>query len=394
MKKVRFLHIMGPDTKNSYGIMSQIYKNCDMNQHQFLITAYESCKKRYPKLYEFERNWFVPEHCSRLRRLLFFYKALKNADFLIWHSLFFTTQKYIYFLFLFRKFLKKSVWVEWNADLYLWEVENDTLKGKIKNYINRKIRESFKYIAATFPVDIFEIKRQFGENKLCFYTPMPNPMKGGTELIEFINKCKPASRKCERIEVQIAHNAFQFNNHVKLIDMLSKFKNENIRFIIPMSYGVYGINGRFGGNLYRESIKKVAKSSLGKKVVIIGKNIPFERYISTLWNIDIAVFDFERPCALGTLRILLLMEKKIFIPAGTPLYNFLKEKRLPVFDTNSIPYMTYEEFISPPIYTNKDWVYEYLDNQKSIEYWNDMFLSLINEKEKQYEKNYDFRCNN
>ena len=392
MNKIKFLHIIGPDTKNSYGIMSQIHKNFDMKQHQFLITAYESCKKRFPKLFEFKDNWFIPEHCSRLRRILIFYKMLNNAEFLIWHSLYFTTAKYVYFLFFFKKFLKKSVWVEWNADLYLWEVENGTIKGKIKNFINRKIRENFKYVAATFPVDIYEIKRQFDDQKVCFYTPMPNPMKGATELIDFINNSKPETKKGDRIEVQIAHNAFQFNNHAKLIDILSKFKNENVRFIVPMSYGVYGINGRFGGRLYLESIKKLAKSQFGKKVVIIEKNIPFDKYISVLWNIDIAVFDFDRPCGLGTLRILLLMEKKIFLPAGSPYYNFLKEKQLPVYDTNSIPYMTFEEFTSPPVYRNKEWVYEYLNNEKTVKYWDEMFQTLMKE-EMQYEKNNDSRGN-
>ena len=107
-EKIKFLHIVGPDTKNSYGIMSQIHKKQDMNEHRFLITAYESCKERFPKLEEFDDNIFMPEECPwprRLRRLLFFYRTLSSAEILVWHSLFFTTQKYMCFLLFFQKFV-------------------------------------------------------------------------------------------------------------------------------------------------------------------------------------------------------------------------------------------------------------------------------------------------
>ena len=67
--------------------------------------------------------------------------------------------------------MEKSVWVEWNADLYVWEYPETSLRNRIKNYMNRKIRQRFRYMGGTFPVDIAEYKRQFGEKARCFYTP-------------------------------------------------------------------------------------------------------------------------------------------------------------------------------------------------------------------------------
>lgn len=72
---IKFLHVVGPDTKNSFGIMQQIHATQDMREHRFLITAYESCKQRFPKLKQFPDNLYIPEHCGfpkRLRRIAFF----------------------------------------------------------------------------------------------------------------------------------------------------------------------------------------------------------------------------------------------------------------------------------------------------------------------------------
>lgn len=367
---------------------------CDLKEHKFLITSYESCKLRFEKLNEFNDLLFIPENCSRVNRIIFFYKLLKKADIIIWHSLFFTTKKYIYFLYIFRNFLKKSVWIEWNADLYMWQYKNKGYKNRIRNYINKMIRNKFKYIGCCFFIDCFEVYKQFGKNVVCFDTPMPNPKKNPTELIELINALKPSdlNSKDKRINVQIAHNAFSFNNHKKLINYLEIYKKRNVNFILPLSYGIYGINGQYGSLYYKENIIKYAKNFLYSNVkdnkisnhfdeflwrsgnlLILTENMPFEKYVEFLWNIDIAVFDFDRPCGLGTLRILLLMEKKIFLPSGTPYYKFLIDNELPIYDTNKIKDMSFEEFIKPPIYKNKKWILSYLNNDWVMEKWFNMF---------------------
>lgn len=378
-EKIKFLHIVGPDTKNSYGIMSQIHKTQNMDEHRFLITSYESSRDRFPKLQEFEDNFFVPENCPwprRLRRLWYFYRTLSRAEVLIWHSLYFTTQKYVWFLFFFQKLLKKSVWVEWGADLYLWEFPDVSLKNKLKNYINRRIRQEFRFIGVTFPVDSLEYERQFGNAVRCFYTPMPNPYHGASEQIDIILATRPAKKKWERVTVQVAHNAFTFNNHFYLLNVLKKFKDENMHLVVPLSYGMYGINGQFGSKNYCNAVKKFAKSIFPDKVSVLCKGIPFDRYLELLWNIDIAVFDFDRPCGLGTLRILVLMEKKIFLPAGSPYFDFLVSRGLPICDTNKIAEMSYEEFIAPVTYADQDWVYDYMNNDCVMKNWNDMFEEL------------------
>ncbi len=380
LKKYKFLHVFGPDTKNSYGILSQLHKKFSSEEHKYLISSYASNRQRFPKLQEFDDLMFIPEEGSILGKIWFFFKTLWDSEIIIWHSLYFTTYKYTIFLYFCRFLLKKSVWIEWGADLYIWNYPHTTLKNKIKNKIAVKIRKSFNYIGCCFECDDVEVHRQFGKSKKCFYTPLPNPMKNPTELIELIEASKPPSYpehwKNRSLMIQIAHNSFSFNHHIKLIDYLKRFKEHDIVYVIPLSYGVYGINGQYGGVAYRKKVITYAFRELDGRNLNLFQNIPFEEYIRFLWDIDIAVFDFSRPCGLGTLRILLLMEKKVFLPSGSPYYKYLISKGLPIYDTNKIPEMTFEEFTEPPVYDNKEWVYEYMNNDKVMENWAKMFDEL------------------
>jgi hypothetical protein len=163
---------------------------------------------------------------------------------------------------------------------------------------------------------------------------------------------------------------------VKLINYLSKFSNDDIEFDMPLAYGAYGINGAFGGMDYVDSVSKYGKYVFGDKLHIISQNIPFEEYIRYLWSIDIAVFDFDRPCGLGNIRILLYMGKKLFLPAESKFYKFLQSVGIKVFDTNMIPFMSFEEFVSPPKDNDLTWIKEYLNNENSISHWQTMFDAL------------------
>lgn len=67
------------------------------------------------------------------------------------------------------------------------------------------------------------------------------------------------------------------------------------------------------------------------------------------------------------------------MPANTPYFEFLRSNGLAVYDTNLIPEMSFEEFTRMPEYTNKEWIYDYLNNDKIIEKWKFMFDELEKE---------------
>ena len=357
--------------------MQQIYKNCDMSRHQFVIAAYKEAQMRFPKLNEFPNLIFIPDRGGKIKRILFFFSLLKNADHIIWHSLFFTTRKYLYFLYFFKSLQKKSTWIEWGADLYSWEINNPNRKQKILNKIGKTVRERFQNIGLIFPIDEIVYRQKYGESHKFYYTPMPNPMKEPTGLLDFIDQNRPQNQTSGRkYLIQVAHNSFFFNNHIKLLNYLEHFKNEDMHLLLPLTYGVSGINGMFGGKQYLNAVKSYAKRRFKEKACLMTRNVPFEQYVRLLWQVDCAVFDFERPCALGNIRILLYMGKKVYLPAGTPFYNFFIEHGIKVYDTNRIPDMTFEEFIAPPEDSNLEWIRDYMNNDSCIKHWQEMFDAI------------------
>lgn len=418
-KTIKFLSIVGPDTKTSYGIMSQMHLNCDMDKHKFFVLATDNCRNRFPKLYEFPDLMFMPKNKSRLGKIKYFYDLLNRSEHIIFHSLYFTSYKFTLFLFVFRKFLKKAVWVEWGADLYSWKFPETSLKNRLKNKIGHTLRNNMGSVAFTFPINEKIYYEQFSNRPKTFYTPMPNPMPEPTGLMDKIDSLNPEflklkkeklKRKLKRkypkrrilqsvadkevsvnetntvsdtqepaarkVRIQIAHNSFSFNHHVKLLNFLSRFKEENIDIKMPMSYGVFGINGAFGGKDYIDCVGNYGKEVFGDKLDVMTVNIPFEEYVQYLWTVDIAVFDFNRPCGLGNIRILLYMGKKIFLPAENEFYKFLTSKGVKIYDTNQIPNMTYEEFIAPPENNDLTWIKDYLNNASAIQHWQTMFDEL------------------
>lgn len=70
------------------------------------------------------------------------------------------------------------------------------------------------------------------------------------------------------------------------------------------------------------------------------------------------------------------MGKKIYLPSGSPYYEFLRSQGLPVCDTRRIPEMTFEEFMAPVEYTNYDWLYSYLNNGDVMDNWDRMFREI------------------
>lgn len=201
-----------------------------------------------------------------------------------------------------------------------------------------------KVIGLTSECDDAEVFRQFPECKAIHLTPLPF----GSDRIELLERNRPIEKRTDGIiKVQVAHNSLQVNNHISILAKLERFYAENIRIILPLSYGVFGIGGQYGGFDYKKSVIAVAKSMFKNKVIIINKSIDIESYLRYLWQIDIVVFETSRPIGMANILYLMYMKKKIFLPSDSPQYKFFKEKGIEVYDTYKIPYMSYEEFSMP-----------------------------------------------
>lgn len=187
----------------------------------------------------------------------------------------------------FNKFLKKITWVPWGMDLYEWKVDTSELRGidfikaTIGNMLSRLIRENVANVVTIFPPDAEGYKEQFNSDITIFDGSYSAP-----NFIEDIERTRPIHRKNSKyINILLGHTANPWNKHFEALNNLSKFRDENIRIYIPLSYGV--------DRDYANSVKEYANKLFGNKAICIFREMNLENYIRFLWSIDVAYFLLE-----------------------------------------------------------------------------------------------------
>lgn len=140
------------------------------------------------------------------------------------------------------------------------------------------------------------------------------------------------------ITVQIGNSATESNNHADCIEVLKKFNNEDIKIVLPLSYG--SLN-------YARFVEKKCKHEFKNKCEFLEKFMPRVKYIKKLNEIDIAIIFTNRTQAFGNCIVLLTLGKKLYLKKCNPLWSSFQKIGVNVFDADSIKNLTFEEFSKP-----------------------------------------------
>ena len=200
-------------------------------------------------------------------------------------------------------------WVAWGADLYQWKnkPEGNILrrcKIYIRNAIAFRFRERIKYFVGIFPPDIDYFKKEFKSDAKTFYASYVGGLFN--DLYTKRLNLMPLEGKIlnsECINIQIGHSSTSILNHIDVLENLVKYKNENIKIYIPLSYG----NKEYG-----DRVQEVAIQLFRDKVVCIREMMDKDDYMKFLSTIDIAIFNTTRQIGLGNITPLLYMEKNLY----------------------------------------------------------------------------------
>jgi dTDP-N-acetylfucosamine:lipid II N-acetylfucosaminyltransferase len=259
-------------------------------------------------------------------------------DKIIFHSL--SVPPLIMLLFMIQpSLMKRFVWVAWGYDLYNWKIKNANLKGKIVNTVGNNFRKRTKHFVGLFPPDIDFFKKAYNPDAQVFYATyvdgLYNPIyKKELNLMSLAEK----KRNNISINIQVGHSCDPGLNHIQVLQDISKFKNENIRVYLPLSYGDKQIG---------DQIEEKAKEIFGEKAICIRELMEKDKYMDFLANIDIAIFNIQRQIGLGNLGPLRYMEKKIYMPAGSPMYEYFKSQGINICDYYKIATMDFDSFTEP-----------------------------------------------
>lgn len=346
---MKYLHITNTD-KFIEPYIKFVNKYFDSEEHLFF--AFSTHEK------DFIVNTY--QNLRKFKKILWnrdLFKELNAAEKIFLHSLFDT--RVIFLLFACPWLLKKCYWIVWGGDLYQYREPRHTFKSRRNEFLRAKVFRKMGNIVTLVRGDYELAKEWYKVTGTYFHGEYVDLVS--REFIESLTITEKSIN--DPIHILVGNSADPSNNHMEAFNILSRFKEENIRIYVPLSYG---------DKEYSTEIFKAGTQLFGKKFVGLTDFLPPDEYFKILSNIDIGVFNNNRQQALGNIYGLLYLNKKIFIRPDTTMWEDFKEQGLVMNDLLSIEEIDFNEFIENKA-ENRDKINSLLDQGNAVEIWEKVF---------------------
>ncbi|NVO18753.1 MAG: TDP-N-acetylfucosamine:lipid II N-acetylfucosaminyltransferase [Bacteroidetes bacterium] len=236
------------------------------------------------------------------------------------------------FWFLFRRLLKKTSWIVWGGDVFVYKEADKSLKNRFLEYLRKKIIPSFPEICSFIKDDALEAMKIYGSQAV--YTPILYPiplnitdLKTTQQVDEFPN----------HIKILVGNSADPSNFHLDTLEMISKFKHQPIKIYCPLSY--------YYDKVYIKTVIENGHLHFGENFIPILNMMSSQEYISLLKCVDVGIMNHNRQQALGNILPLLYLGKKVYLRKDVSTFNFLTSLGCIVYDISEIFPSKFEEFI-------------------------------------------------
>jgi dTDP-N-acetylfucosamine:lipid II N-acetylfucosaminyltransferase len=346
-------------------------ENFDIDKHSVVILG--NATDLSPELLEHGNAYILD--IKKPRQFFGLLSYIMSAELIILHSLGVQGLLKLFFL-LNPSIMRKSVWVAWGGDLYQWKRNGKDIVSKVSNCVNYMIRKRIRYFVGIFPPDIDFFKKEFQSSAKTFYASYVGGLYSHFYNADLgLLTLEEKIARGETINIQIGHQCNPILNHIEVLEQLHKFKDENIRIFVPLSYGDMG---------WGDLVEDRALSLFGHKVHCMREMMPKDDYLDYLSTIDIAIFNTPRQIGLGNITPLLFMKKKIFVPEGSVMYDFYTSLGIPIVDYNRVKSMDFNEFTHPvDMSKGKEYVLQNgLNKKKKVEMWRNVFNASLGEEDK------------
>lgn len=211
-------------------------------------------------------------------------------------------------------------------------------KSKAKKQFEEKIKTIKRIDKLLLPknneYEVELIKKIYGLEKLDF---ADFNYDQNVDLVS-VNSVEDSSVNKAETVIQIGNSATESNNHADALFLLSKFKTNAIKLVLPMAYG----NAK-----YSSFVKKYGAVFFKNKIEYVENFVPRADYITKLKETDVCIMFHNRQQAFGNCIPLLMLGKKLFLKKENSLFVFFQSIGVTVFDANEIGTMSFEELCKP-----------------------------------------------
>ena len=364
---MRVVHLMQREkfTKPVAGFYNKFFLN---GEHEILYISAPGTQPQFDGALKIrQREVFLDlknkaETIGLIRRLAIEY------DYIIMHSLFYPVTAFLAN----PQALKKLVWIAWGYDLYN-EKKLTGVKKIISDVMYRTVKSHCSVFIGIFPPDCEFYKEKFPKSRArIYYAPYISVRKqAGFET--YSPECSLDQRKQdgEPVYIQVGHSAAEVMNHKSALDRIAKYKDENIRILLPLSYGDMA---------YGDQVQKYAYDIFGDKAICLREFMPVEEYNKILSRVDIGIFETYRQIALGNINTMIFQNKKIYLPEESVMYRYFHSRGVPVQPVEELDTFTFDALSrrvdshDPEAF--REYMEEYTNNEGKIDRWRTIYEEL------------------
>lgn len=261
-----------------------------------------------------------------------------HADWLILHG---AARRFV-FLGVSRRVRKKLVYRTWGGRLLFHPESQTGMRGMAKriasfplNCLLRSAYLSCRAIGVANAVDELHVSENIGEMPMY---PLGYFNSDSRDPAEIISNLPKNEKDGDCLNVLLGHSGYPEDNHLELMERLSRYQSRDIRVYLVLSYG---------NDEYINEVEAKALRTFGPKARVIREMMPLIEYLSFLETMDVAILDGRGSSALGNLGWLVAMEKTIWVN-GEGLYRRAMDRcGVPYRLTSELGEVGFESFATP-----------------------------------------------
>lgn len=331
MLKNRIVHLIHSD-KFTEGFIRFVKEEFDEAQHLFFVIGENWNDKM--QLDSYENIYFV----RHVREFIWNYeyrKIITESDKVIINGVFGVEKIFVFFpINLVRT---KMYMLFWGGDFY--GIENHIPWHGVKKHLSRcckkHIIKNAYGIITLVEGDLCELKSRVNFKGKEFVAPMASDRKSR----ELANEIVDVEKKVNPYYVIVGNSASPNNHHIDALELLGKFKDENIRVICPLSYA--------GDEKYIERVIAAGRNIFGDKFEPITHYIAKKEYFELLAKCTIGVYNNDRQQAMGNIVRILQYGAKVYMRSDTSMWAHMTDtKGYIMYDIEKLKESNFSEMIT------------------------------------------------
>ena len=332
LKKCKYVHIMHND-KFIAPFVEFMNRHFNMDEHLFL------CMHTCPQF-----PFPTGKNVVKIRDLRGIKLNRANIKQVICHSLF--IPGLVDYLYQHQDILThKAYWCIWGGDLYNAprDAVNDFVRKNFYAYIGLMDRE--------YALNKYGMRDNFYGANYIFPT-----LFGNDDVV--IQKSE------HPIRIQINNSAD--DSTLEMLDILSKFRDQDIEIYTILSYGKME---------YRDQIIARGTELFGDKFHYLDKYLEPDEYKEFVKQNHILILNQNRQQGVGNTILNIQYGNKVFIRGDVSTYKYLNDvDGVKIFDSRKIGDMTFDEFIANDyVEQNRKNIREHTDEKLLLKLWNRCF---------------------